>query len=478
MVEASPAPAPGLVRTMHGFGALMITLSCLSPSIGVFIVGSDVIRQAGTGVFACFVAAALLGVLMACIYGELVSAFPDTGGEYTVIGKCLGPTAGFAILGLLLVGFMVGQALSALGIATYLRLIIPGLQAKPTALVISTVVTLIAVLNIRINALVTGIFLGLEVLSLLVLTVLGFAHPHRGLWAVIHPVALADGLKLAPTALAVMGAAAAGAIYAFNGYGSVVSIAEEMHEAPRKVAGVIFAALGLAALLELAPVLSILVGAPDLAALMRAPTPAPYFIGVTGGRALAVAMSLAAAMAIFNACIAVAIIAGRQLYSTGRDGVWSGAVNRAFGAIHPRFGSPWIATLTMGACTLLWCLLPLRILVIVIAGGTVTIYAGLCLAVLAGRRNGATAHSRYRAPLFPVLPILALVALLGVFWTSLSDADGRLGFLVSGGVILVSAGLYRGVLRRRGGWAHRGPDLAREGDAASDALRQDPSLLM
>jgi L-asparagine transporter-like permease len=111
----------------------------------------------------------------------------------------------------------------------------------------------------------------------------------------------------------------------------------------------------------------------------------------------------------------------------------------------------------MGAFTLLWCLAPLRVLVIVIAGGTVTIYAGLCLAVLAGRRNGATAHSRFRMPLFPVLPLLALIALLGVVWTSLSDADGRLGFLLSGGVILVSTLLYQLVLRRRGGWAHRGP---------------------
>ena len=59
----------GLQRSMHGFGALLITLSCLSPSIGVFLVGSDVIHQAGTSAFICFVAAALLGVAMAAVYG-------------------------------------------------------------------------------------------------------------------------------------------------------------------------------------------------------------------------------------------------------------------------------------------------------------------------------------------------------------------------------------------------------------------------
>jgi amino acid transporter len=448
---------------MHGFGALMITLSGLSPSIGVFIVGSDVIRQAGTGVFVCFVAAALVGVLMANVYAELVSAFPDTGGEYTILGKTLGPTAGFAALGLLLLGFTIGLALSALGVADYLRVVAPGLQATPTAIVLVIAVTAIAVLNIQINALVTGIFLSLEVLSLVALTGLGFLHPHRGLSAVIHPVALGAGLKLAPTALAVMGAAAAGALYAFNGYGGVVSIAEEMHEAHKRVAGVIFGALGVAALLQLAPMLSVLIGAPDLAALIHAPSPVPYFVSLTGGPAVAVAVSLAVAIAIFNAMIAVALMAGRQLYSTGRDGVWTASLNRAFSAIHPRLNSPWIATLTMGAVTLLWCFLPLRILVILIAGGTVCVYAGLCLAVLAGRRNGSTRHAGYRMPLFPAIPILALLCLGGVAWTSLSDQDGRLGMMSSLGVIVACALLYWLVLRQRGGWAHRGPDGAHEG---------------
>ena len=442
---------------MHGFGALMITLSCLSPSIGVFIVGSDVIRQAGTGVFACFVAAALVGVLMANVYAELISAFPDTGAEYTIMGKTLGPAAGFAALGLLLVGFTIGMALSSLGIVSYLRVIAPGLETTPTALALVASVTVIAVLNIQINAVVTGVFLTLEVASLIALASLGLLHPHRGLAAVIHPVALMEGVRLAPTSLALMGAAAAGALYAFNGYGGVVSLTEEMHEAPRRVAKVIFWALGLAALFELAPVLSMILGAPDLAALMRAPSPAPYFITVTGGRPLAVVMSLAVALAIFNANIAVALMAGRQLYATGRDGVWTAPLNRAFSAIHPRLKSPWIATLTMGAVTLAWCFLPLRILVIVIAGGTVWIYSGLCLAVLAGRRNGATADSRYKMPFFPAIPLLTLLALAGVAWTSLADADGRIGIIASGAVVLASVGLYHFVLRRRGGWAHRGP---------------------
>ena len=70
---------------MGGFCALMITLSGLSPTIGVFVVGADVIHQAGTGAFLFFLASAGLGVAMALVYAELVSAFPETGAEYTII---------------------------------------------------------------------------------------------------------------------------------------------------------------------------------------------------------------------------------------------------------------------------------------------------------------------------------------------------------------------------------------------------------
>ena len=448
-----------LKRTMHGVGALMITLSCLSPTIGVFIVGSDVIRQAGTGTFLCFLAAGLLGVAMACVYGELASAFPETGAEYTLMGRTLGPTMGFAALGMILTGFTIAQALSGLGVAGYLKVILPGVRPIPTALALIVLVTGLAVLNIRLNALITGAFLALEVISLFVLAALGFTHPHRDVAGVLlHPMMAAPHAGLIPTSVAVMGSAAAGAIYAFNGYGAVVSLGEELHDAPRKIAPVIFWALGLAALLQLGPVLAVMVGAPDLRALVTADTPIPAFIAQVGGPVLSKVMSLAVALAIFNAMIAVALLAGRLLFGTGRDQVWSRGLNRAFTHIHPRFHSPWIATLAMGAIALAWSFVPLNILVIVIASGTVALYGGLCLGVIAGRRTGSTSHAGWRMPLFPLAPALALVALVGVVWTSLLDpVSGRPGLMATAAVIAVSVALYHFVLRPRGAWAPRGP---------------------
>ena len=451
--------APPFERSMGGFGALMITLSGLSPTIGVFVVGADVIHQAGTGAALCFTAAALLGVAMALVYAELVSAFPETGAEYTIITRTIGPALGFAALGLNLVNFTVAQALSGLGVADYLRDVLPGVSPLGVALGLVACVTVLAVLNVRFNAVLTGIFLVLEVGSLAMLSWLGFSHPHRGLAEVIlHPVAIASGGQLATASLAVMGAAASAAVYAFDGYGGVCSLGEEVREAPRKVAAVVFWSLGLAIVFQMTPVLAVMIGAPDIRALVTSAEPLPDFIRATGGPAMARALSVGVAIAIFNAMLALSLLAARQLYATGRDRLWPGPLNRAFTRLHPRFRSPWIAALTMGAVSLSWCFAPLDFLVTVIATVTVATYIGLCVAVIVGRARGSTRGGVYRMPLYPLAPVLALIGMAGVMAVSFADPkEGRPGLLATALVIVVSIAIYVMLRRNRSPWADRGP---------------------
>ena len=450
----------GLARTMGGVGALLITLSGLSPSIGVFVVGSDVIHQAGSAAFVCFIAAALLGVAIANVYAELAAAFPETGGEYTIVGRVLGPAWGFAMLGLNLLTFSIAPAMTALGVVTYLQGLAPGLPATPTALALVALCMGVSVLNVRVNALVTGLFLSIELVSLAVVAALGFGHAHRGVAALaLHPVMLAGG-QLSAVPLASLGVGAAAAIYAFDGYGSVVYLGEEILDAPKRIAAVVFWALGLAAVFQIVPLIAVLVGAPDLARLMASASPLPAFIASAGGPVLARVMSAGVALPLFNAMIASALMGGRQLYSSGRDRAWPARLNVAFAALHPRFDSPWIATLAVGATSLLWCLVRLDVLVVLIGEGTAAIYVCMCLAALQGRRSGVSARSAYRMALFPLPPLLALAALLGVGAADLLDADGRRGLLASSIVVAASVLYYRLVLHGRRDWAHRGPGAA------------------
>ena len=451
------AASPPFRLSLHRLGALLITLSAITPAASVFIMGSDVIRQAGTGAVICFAAAAGLGLATAYVYAELSSAFPLTGGEYSMIGHTLGPSFGFMALGLNLFGGALGQAVTALGLAEYLGVVVPNLPALPVALVATAMVTMISILNVRVNAVITGGFLLVELAALGVLVALGLIHPQRGLDVIaLHPVMLA-GAGLAPTSWVAIGLASAAAIYAYNGYGGAVFFGEEMYEARARLHWVVFWSLGIAVVAEFAPIAAAMVGAGDLKAVLGAETPLAAFIAADGGPWLAKAVSLGVAFAIINAMIAIALINARQLYASGRDRVWPGPVSRAVTALHRRFNSPWVACLIMGAATAAACLLKLDMLVMLTGTGVVVIYAGVSAAAIAGRVTGSTARGAYRMPLFPLAPAISLVALTAVLAADLFDPEvGRPSLAANLIVMALSAGYYGLVLRRRGDWALRG----------------------
>ncbi len=430
---------------MSRLDGLLVTLAGLSPSIGVFIVGSDVIRIAGSGALLCFAAAVVLGIAMASVYAELGSAMPSAGGEYTIAGRILGPEAGFAMLSVNLFGLCLATALSGLGTAGYLRAVLPALPLVPTAIVLVVIVTALAVLSIRTNAVVTGVLLACELVSLAVVAWLGFSHAQPGAAAhMLHPVIGAADGGLHAVSWAVLGVGAAGGIYAFNGYGSIIFFSEEMHDPRRNVAAVVYGALAVAAVVELIPMAAVLAGAPDLARLSASAAPIPDFLARAGGPVLARIVSLAVAAAIFNAMIAIVLSAGRQIFASARDGVWPGAAGRVLARIHPRFGSPHVATLAAGAAGLACCFLPARVLVTILANGNVATYATLSIAAMVGRRSGATVATLARARLFPAGPVIVLLALAGVLWADMLDVEtGLPGLLATLAILAVGVGHRR-----------------------------------
>ena len=449
-----------LTRSMRRAGNLLITISAITPAASVFIMGQDVIHQAGTGAILCFAAAALLGLTTAFVYAELSSAFPLTGGEYSMIGRTMGPSWGFMALGLNLFGGALGQAVTALGLADYLGVVAPGIPALPVAVAVTAATTLVTVLNIRLNAKITGVFLLVELAALGMITALGRGRTRTCSFieATLHPVML-SGAALVHTPWAVIGVGTAGAVYAYNGYGGAVYFGEEMYEARTKVAWVIFVSLAVVVLAEFIPIAAAIVGAADLKAMLGAHKPLPTFLLASGGELIDKAVSFGVAFAIINAMIAIGLINARQLYCSGRDGVWPGPVNRWVAAVHPRFNSPWVATLVMGVATAACCLLPLELLIMLTGTGLVMIYAGVSVAAIAGRINRTTDVGHYRMPLYPLWPALSLLMLVGVAWAEVIDPEeGRPSLIANVVVMALSAAYYLLYLRRRGGWTLRGAD--------------------
>jgi amino acid transporter len=457
--QSAAAQRPRLRRGLRVLATLLITLSAITPASSVFIIAPGVLGQAGSGAFWSFVIAGVVGVFMAFVYAELASAYPLSGGEYAIVGRTLGRLPGFVTLGLLLITQLLIIAVIALGVGTYLSVIFPNLDAPTVAAVTTVLATVLAVFDIKVNAWVTGVFLAIEMVALIVVSALGLFHPARSLGdLLVHPVVAGAGGTLAPAAVGVIGAATAVAIFSYNGYGSAVYFGEETKDAHRGIARVILWALVITIIAELVPVTAVLIGAPSLGQLFGADNMMAYFITSLGGSGLNTAISLAIALAILNAVLAIILITARMMFSTGRDAAWPAPVSRALASIHPKFATPWIATIVVGVIAAALCYANEQFLLVTTATTIVAVYAALCLSVVNGRRNGSTAHAAYRMPLFPVAPILALAALgYVVYENALDPKVGRPSLYVTVGIGVVSAAYYLLVLRRRGTWELRGP---------------------
>ncbi|NUR87919.1 MAG: APC family permease [Nonomuraea sp.] len=452
---------PRLHRGLKILGTLFITLSAITPASSVFIIAPGVIGAAGTGAFWAYVLAAVVGVFMAFVYAELASAYPLSGGEYAIVARVAGRLPGFVVLGLFLVTQLLIIAVIALGVGTYLSVVFPSLNAPVVGAVTTIVATVLAVFDIKLNAWITGIFLAIEMIALVVVSLLGFVKPQRSFAdLLLHPVVSGGNSTITAASIGLIAAATAVAIFSYNGYGAAVYLGEEVQDAKRSMARTILWALVITVASELIPITAVLLGAPVLKDLFGAENMMSYFVTSTAGSTLDTIISLAIVVAILNAVLAIVLVTARMVFSTGRDRTWPGGVSRALSAIHPRFGSPWIATLITGVIGAAFCFVPLHFLLVVTSTSLIAIYAALCLATIAGRSNGTTAHAAYRMPLYPVAPVLALVALAYVVYVNFLDpVIGRPSLYVTVGIAVVSAAYYLLVLRRRE-WELTGPTEA------------------
>jgi amino acid transporter len=101
------------------------------------------------------------------------------------------------------------------------------------------------------------------------------------------------------------------------------------------------------------------------------------------------------------------MVFGRLIYSTGRDGIWWGPVNRWLAYLSPRFRSPVIATVIVALVAALATLMGERYLVIFLSGD-VSAYALISSAILLGRPRDATGR-HYRSPCYPALPLFCVI---------------------------------------------------------------------
>jgi amino acid transporter len=459
-----------LSRSLRVLGNVMITLSSVTPASSVFIIIPALLLTVGTGSFLALLFSAIVGVFMAFCWAELCAAFPIAGGDYAIVWHAfkgrLKPARGpvsMILFALWMDTIVFIPAVIALGTAQYLG-VVWSVNTKVAGAVVMLLSAGLAILRVRVNAVLTGIMLAIEMAALAVLVGLGLAHLHGSRFDnLFHGWAIGNGHggTTAVTFGAILTATSV-AVFAYNGYAAPVNLAEETRGSSRGIAKAILWSLTITVIAEIVPTTAVLLGAPNLDQVTTGDAPMNAFLLATSSSTVNKIISLGITLAIVNAVIAIVIQFGRVLYSSGRDRAWPGPVNKLMSSVSPRFNTPWFGTALVGVCGAVICLTVSLSQIIVLTGATLVLNYGIvAIGALAGRATGATRDSPYRMPLWPLPPLLAIAA-LGYITTKQTHTSLR----VTGITALIGLVYWAVVIwpQRGRAWNLKNPIFDREDD--------------
>ncbi len=179
-----------------------------------------------------------------------------------------------------------------------------------------------------------------------------------------------------------------------------------------------------------------------------------------------------AGVAGITSVLLVMMLSGPRVFlAMARDGL----VPKAFFAdVHPTFQTPWKSTIGIGIFVCIMAgLLPIDALLELTNIGTLFAFVVVCAAVLIMRRTDPLAERPFRCPFVPVVPILGILSCLMLMMSlPVGNWLRLIGWLVLGLVIYFAYGMHHSTLGkelRGGGGSHGGPPAGPGGDGIQPA---------
>jgi len=136
--------------------------------------------------------------------------------------------------------------------------------------------------------------------------------------------------------------------------------------------------------------------------------PDPLAIGIdsTGARGGSLLVKVGALMGLTSTIVVMLLGQSRVFFSMSRDGLLPGV----FSAVHTRFRTPWISTLTVGLfVAVLAAALPIDVLTEMVSIGTLLAFVIVCAGVWVLRRRDPGLERPFKTPMVPVVPMIGIV---------------------------------------------------------------------
>jgi len=383
----------------------------------------------------------IVSMLIALSFAEVASRFDGTGGPYLYTRAAFGRFAGFEVGWMLWFTRATSWAAVTNIVVASLGFYWTGITTGfPRAILITTIIVVLAAINIRgirhSSFVVNGLTIGkLLPLAIFIVTGLWFVD-----WARLEPGAIPSATNLSASGLLL--------IYTFGGYEIVPVPGGEARNPRRDIPfALIMTIVIVAAVITLAQIVAV----GTLPNLSASKTPladaAAIFLGA-GGAAM---LTIGAVISVTGASMGGALSGSRNLFALAEQG----DLPALFGYVHPRFRTPVVAILITSGVTLTLALTgTFQSMATVSAISRLVVYVGTCLATLrlrSPRFDGVVNPPAFVVPLGATVPIAAIVIALAVLGgaSSIQLRNGALA-LIAGAVLYLIAVRGRGSRISRG----------------------------
>jgi APA family basic amino acid/polyamine antiporter len=419
--------------TSLGVGAIIGT--------GIFVLtGVAAHDKTGPALMLSFVVSGVACIFAALCYAEFASMVPVAGSAYTYAYATLGELFAWIIGWDLILEYAVASSTVAHGWSHYFQdfigligMKVPAVLARAPfdydpaigefvstgawfdlpAIVIASLVTVVLVIGIRESAGFNAVMVIIKLVIVLFVIAVGSFFINPANWQPFAPYGLTGVSFFGKTLFGQTGAGgeplgmlagAAVIFFAYIGFDSVSTHAEEAKNPRRDVPIGIIVSLVLCTVLYIA-VAAIITGMVPYGEInIDAPVSDAFGrVGLPWARFL---ISLGALTGITSVLLVMMLSQPRIFLAMARDGLLPTSF---FGAVHDRFRTPWKATILTGVfVATLAAVVPLRILADLVNIGTLLAFVIVCGAVLVMRRTNPNAERPFRAPFVPLTPILGI----------------------------------------------------------------------
>jgi APA family basic amino acid/polyamine antiporter len=423
--------------TSLGVGAII--------GVGIFVLtGVGAHDKAGPALILSFALSGIACIFAALCYAEFASMVPVAGSAYTYAYATLGELFAWIIGWDLVLEYAVASSAVAHGWSAHFQDLmrsvgvhIPfpftsapfdfdpahghffttGAYFDALAIMITVLITAILVKGIRESAGFNTAMVAVKLVIVLFVIVVGVFYINPENWFPFAPygytgISFFGHTLFGQTGLggAPLGALAGAAIifFAYIGFDSVSTHAEEAKKPQRDVPIGIIASLIICTFLYIA-VCAIVTGMVKYDRIdINAPVADAFRqAGLPWAQRL---IDIGAITGITSVLLVMMLSQPRVLLAMARDGLIPESI---FGAVHEKFRTPWKSTILTGIfVSAMTGFVPLRILAELTNIGTLLAFVIVCSSVLIMRRTHPEAERPFRAPLVPLVPILGIVSCL------------------------------------------------------------------